>query len=318
MEEPVENEQVQWVRDLLVGWLGRDDWEPQHLIDWLQSYGLPVSSEDEPFLWLLRALPPADELYSAKQKLASRAAEVLASKPDEARPGDEPNKVLLNLFYLCAGLACADELAEPLYDVYQRRELKGRWSGIDLRDALRAALTTNQIDRRLESVWQAMVEGKGDDSFSGDAEDGFEGLAFMPRSRDYRGEPALDAIGWALKVVGEKSEHEVDREANFQKLIERITTVHPGYAWDVCLLTQAQRYEWPLWTVEQLPGSCPRRASLYLQASPNVRPREFKALIHQAIIDAKLEVDGDHRVAESLEEAHRESLKCLCVGGSVD
>lgn len=321
MREPFENEQTRLIRESLVEWLGRENWTPQELIDWLQSYGLPISSEDDAFLWLLRALPQ-DELYSAKKELASRAAAVLALEPDETRPGDEPDQVLFNLFYLCAGLACADELADPLYDVYQRSDyqrgelsdkLKGEWSGITLRDALRAAVTTNQVDRRLECVWKDMVEGKSGGFLPGDVEDGFEGLLFMPRSTEERGEPALDAIGWALKVLGDKFEHEVGREADFQRYVERISIVHPGYAWDVCLLTQAQRYEWPVWTVEQLPGSCPRRASLYLQACPDLRSKEFKAVIHQAIIDSKLEVNGDAHEAEPLEEAHRESLKSLGV-----
>ena len=63
----------------------------------------------------------------------------------------------------------------------------------------------------------------------GDPEDGIEELVFMPRSRHNRGEPAWDAIGLALTVMGEKLEGSPEREVDYQELIDRVTSRHPDY-----------------------------------------------------------------------------------------
>src|SRR5205085_8111745 len=137
----------------------------------------------------------------AEAELARRMSRVIREKPDVSRPGDRPDEVLFNLFMLCAILGRPGELGEPLLAVYERRELRGEWRGSDLRVALTAALISNQIDKRLLPVWQAMIEGREDDFLIGSMRYGLDGITLMPGSEDDPGEAALDEIGGALKAV---------------------------------------------------------------------------------------------------------------------
>jgi hypothetical protein len=221
MDEGKKHGPEQWMRDMLSAWLAREDWKPEQLLDWLQGYGLPpVGHDDDPFLWVLRGLPEADERHPAETALANRVAKVLDEvKPDVTQPGDRPDELLYNLFMLCAGLSCPDQLADPLYEVFKRRKLKGEWLGVDVRDALGAALTSNQLDSRLQPVWETMLEGEEHDFLPGDEYDGFEGIRLMPGSADKRGEPALDAIGKALKAMARHLEKAHDRRPQFRALI---------------------------------------------------------------------------------------------------
>lgn len=245
---------VRWMRDLLNEWLQTPGADPGLLVRWLQGYDLPpVGSDDEPYLWLLRGLPLARGRREAERELARRLARLLDGRPDEAGLGEASEKALFNLLKLCAGLSCADELADPLYAMYERRRLTGQWRGIDLRDALLGALVTNQTDARLEPVWQAMLRGEPDGFLGGDEDDGFDGIVAMPPTRTTRGQPALDAIGRALGSMAKLLHDESDRCRQFQRLVMRVQETYPGRPnWDYDLIVMADTYGWPDWACESI------------------------------------------------------------------
>src|SRR2546425_483054 len=108
-------------RTLVTKWLTKTNWQPGELIDWLQGYDMPpVGHDEEPYVWLLRGLPEADERHEAEKEFAKRVAVLLLDEPDVKRPGKRADQVLYNLFMLGAGLSCPDELAVPLYEIYER------------------------------------------------------------------------------------------------------------------------------------------------------------------------------------------------------
>jgi hypothetical protein len=248
------------------------------LIDWLQGYELPpVGHEDEPFMWILRGLPEADERYWAESQLAIRVAQFLVEKPDQERPGDHPDQVLYNLLMLCAGLSCPDQLADLLYQLFERRQLSGQWRGVDLRDALTAALISNQIDNRLEEVWRQMSQGLEHDYLTGDEFDGFEGTRLMPPSQEKRGVPSLDAIGTCLKAIASGLNDETDRRKEFRYYLKRVIETYPGWpTWEVDLILQADRNHWPTWAIESLP-------KLYVAIDRETYGRESKLIWHYVL-----------------------------------
>ena len=255
MDEKQEYDPVQEVNSLLCQWLDQDKYQSQQLVDWLQGYGLPpLGHDDDPFQWLLRGVEIADDRYQVESSLAERAARLLEEEPEVKRPGTRPDQLLYNLFMLSAGLSCPDQLADPLYAVFERQALKGSWLGIDVREALTDALISNQLDNRLEEVWQEMCENRGHDFLPGDEEDGLDGIRLMPVSAATRGEPALYAIGKALGRMATHVEKEPDCRLKFQSLISRIVETYPGRSnWDQDLIYQADKNQWPSWAVECLP-----------------------------------------------------------------
>jgi hypothetical protein len=258
MDEWQEDEPVLLLRKVLCAWLGQSAWSPNQILRWLEGYDLPpVGHEDEPHLWLLRGLPLAEDRSRAETILAARIAGVLDKQPDVQRPGTRPDQILYNLLMLCAGLSCPDQLAEPLYAMFKRKQLKGEWVGIDHRSSLRAALTENQVDNRLQPVWEGMLEGRADDFLGSNAYDGFEGIVLMPRSSNDRGLPALDAIGKALVGMVETLERHENRRSEVRRLLTQVTETYPGHPnWDLTLLSLADGFRWPRWAVECLPRLC--------------------------------------------------------------
>src|SRR6185503_11521173 len=161
MSRPIEGDPISWMRELVARWLGDDQAGPGLLVRWLQGYGLPpVGHDEEPYLWLLRGIPPGADRDNVEEAFANRVAKLLDEKPDETRLGERPDQLLYNLYHLCAGLQRPDELGERLYAVFTRGKLKGEWRGVDLRYALLGALISNQVDARLLPVWEAMLEGR--------------------------------------------------------------------------------------------------------------------------------------------------------------
>lgn len=235
------------IGNLLVAWLKREDWDTNNLLRWLQYIDLPpVGQEDEPYVWLLRGLK--NERRGRWRELASRLARALNDEPDVTRPGQRPDQVLYNLLMLAAGLKCAEELAEPLYKMLGRREIDGRWRGVELRSCLRMALIENQIDNRLQPVWKAMLYNQGDDFLRGNKYDGFEGIISIP------GEPNLDVLGNALKAMAEHLKKRQDIRPELRRLINRVIEKYPeNRNWDVDLIKQAHKHRWPTIAVECLP-----------------------------------------------------------------
>lgn len=255
-----DNELTLEMQRLISAWLEGSDRSNQKLIDWLQGFGLPSARyEDEPFRWLLRGVPLAGERHYIENKFAQRVAAFLQEKPDESHVGRRPTELLYNLLELCAALSVPDQLANPLYEMFERRILKGSWRGIDLRISLRRALIFNQIDNRLESVWQDLLSGNGHAWLLGDHYDGFEGVRLQPHSPDSRGEPDTNAIGCALAAMTTHIESNRLCRLEFRDLINRVLATYPGRpTWYEELIEQADEKKFPAWAVSALPSLCVR------------------------------------------------------------
>src|SRR6185436_16423106 len=192
-------EEIIAMRRLLDSWFENPESGSEELINWLQGYDLPVSeSGEEPYLWVLRGLPLTRERAEARRRLANRVGSALKEQPDVHRPGRRPAQVLYNLLMLAAELACPEELAEPVYMMYERSRLSGSYLGLDLWNALRSALAENQLDNRLEKEWFAILEAKGGTKLPGNPAQAYYGLLLMPASPAERGRPNLNALGQAL------------------------------------------------------------------------------------------------------------------------
>jgi hypothetical protein len=254
--ETINDEHSLRVRSSLGSWLNQQKWELQELIDWLQGYMLPpVGYDEEPFVWMLRGLILTDDRYKAESEMAVRLAKFIESAPESTQLGNRPDQVLYNCFMLCAGLSYPKILGRPLYTVYERRSVKGEWLGVELRDALQLALVTNQIDTRLQPVWEDMLNGRTDDFLPGDEYDGFNGIIFMPSSKAGLGEPALNEIGDALQSMTEHLGLDKERRPIFSSLIKKAVEAYPGRpSWSVDLIMQANEKQWPAWAVECIPN----------------------------------------------------------------
>ncbi len=247
---------IESMSQVLLPWLDSDEIQLNQLMRWLQGYDLPVlGSDDEPYIWLLYGLPDGAERSVRETQLAERAASLIEMSPDVHRPGKRPDQLLFNLLMLCVGLSSPEQLGEPLLDMYERRALNGHWRGVALYDALLSALIPNQIDSRLYPVWKRMLEGQEQDVLPGNEYDGFEGLLWMPKSKLTSGEPYLEAIGYALKIMTTHLESFPDRRPEFISLLDKVQDLYFDYpTWDIDLLHLAHEHQWPVWAVECLPN----------------------------------------------------------------
>jgi hypothetical protein len=248
---------VEWYRTVVDSWLAQADRSPDELVDLLEGAGLPpVGHDEEPYLWLLRVLPEDEpERSAAAAKLAATAAVLLEGHPDIKPTTRQPESLLYNLLLLCAGLHRPQELAEPLFDMWKRKALAGRWQGLDLRAALSAALASNQIDERLWPEWRDLLRGKPGRFLPGHPYDGFDGALWMPSGSDQLDKPNLPALGKALKLMASHLETDRQRRQMFQKLIERVLDAYPVHSsWEVDVIRLADRESFPVWAVECLPS----------------------------------------------------------------
>jgi hypothetical protein len=293
MSEGAEEGRMRWGHVGFREWLTSSTWSVDELAAWLEGYeSLPLGHDDEPYLWFLRGLPVADERFNAETVLADRVAVILGQQPDISWPGRRPERALYNLLLLCAGLSCPDQLAEPLFALFQRRALHGDWLGGDLRAALRAALIENQLDSRLQDEWQTMIEDRGHAFLLGDEYAGFEGVLRMPESPSTRGEPALTAIGRALATIARHLEDLPTRAWEFRELIAKLVQTYPGRPQgDLELVWQADKHAWPWWAVEALP-------KLWIPTRPDSRSATV-TLLSRTILEC-LPGDESYAVAREL------------------
>lgn len=238
----------------LLPWLSDPQADPARLMDWLQGFDLPSSDED-PFIVVMRGLPFGRQGHDAEVTLAERVAALLRSQPDRHRPGRRPEALLYNLFELAAALRCPAQLALPLAAVFERRLLAGAWRALDLRVTLRAALAFNQPDARYEPIWRAMLTERTHAFLPGGPYDGFEGILMMPPAHGRAGTPAREAIGWALGQMADylSDESYSDRRPLFRELVTRVTETYPHVEWDWELIRQAHEHGWPTWALTSLP-----------------------------------------------------------------
>lgn len=246
------------LRKKLKAWLEKSDWTIDELLNWLQGFELPaVGYDDEPYVWILRGLPLADERHQAERELARRLSSFLSQQPDVKPSNIVTNEALYNVLMLCAELQCRDELAESLYQVFTRRHLSGKWRGVELREALVSALIYNQLDDRLEPVWEDMLD-QGHDFLPGDANCAFAGILYKPKSELTRGEPDLDAIGATLARMAQCLESQKNGQVEFLRLIDWVKNAYPRSQtlWMKDLIEQAHKYDWTPWGIVRLDLVC--------------------------------------------------------------
>ncbi len=245
---------TKWMRNLIIPWLERGGWQPEQLIAWLQGYNLPpVGHDEEPHVWLMRGLPPDDE--DLRAEMARRVVRILSSRPDVELPGRRPDQVLYNLLMLCSSLGRPFELAEPLYQMFVRERLSGKWLGVGLPECLRDALIENQIDDRLLPVWEQMLSGQKHKFLAGRQYEGFAGILMRCQQEVNSDQRALDAIGSALSQMTKYLSQEHDCRVEFRALIKKVEKSHP--LWPSCsldLVMQAHKNMWPDWAVSCIAG----------------------------------------------------------------
>ena len=251
-------EPVQWMTNRLLAWLRDDDAKQETLVDWLQGYGLPGADRDEhTFLWIVRAIPLGADRHATRQRLAERVARLLDSEPDVRPPGAQPERLLTNLFLLCANLRVREKLARPLYLVFQRHR-KGKdipkHLTLVVLDSLRDALAENQADNRLQPVWEIMIKGGKHPLLPGDPLDAWRGFVGMPSNLESFGQPSLDAAGEALAALAVHVEDMPQRNALFREAIDAFCERFKGSRiLERALIEQADSNHWPTWAIRKLP-----------------------------------------------------------------
>jgi len=215
---------------------------------WLEGYSLPpLDSSTEGHTWLMEAAGESDEL---KDSFAHFAANLLNLYFQNKLKSARLNRLLFNLFYLCAGLRKPDFLWQPLLDIFAAEAVpakdvaanKGHYQGVALVTAFRAALTQNQADDRFLQIWRDMLNGEPHVFLRGAPMDGFEGFLGLP------GEPDKNLIGWALARMADDIQESQFREKQFLHLIERIRTKFKKEKWNFLLL--AVLCGWKHWAVK--------------------------------------------------------------------
>jgi hypothetical protein len=250
---------VSRLRKKLEAWLNKGTWAQKKLLDWLKGYELPaIGHAEEPCIWLLRALLNSDKSY--QQEMAHRLAIFMNDeKPYHYINGKYDEEFLSNLFYLCSGLRCPNELFEPLYKAFdfcersKEKQMLFAGSRYNLSGALREALINNQINDYFQDVWRQMLRGQPHDLLRGNRNSGFDGLLFMPSSAGEGNEPSVEQVGWALAKMAAYLEGDRQRHEAFRRLLERVKEAWPDYRnWNTELLLQAIKHKWPMWAVVRL------------------------------------------------------------------
>ncbi|MGD1093996.1 MAG: helix-turn-helix transcriptional regulator [Bryobacteraceae bacterium] len=175
-------------RQMLTGWLKRDNADLQPLCDWLQGIGLPGFTEgEEEYQWILWSLPEDDSL---RTNLALRLAALITEREIDVRPiGWRPDVLLRNLFMLIANLGQPATLQSPLEAVYQREsEHKSEFGqtrmGTETLGALRTAMERNQADVRWEGIWFEFVRQGKHAFLPGAVQAGFDGLIHLQPAKE--------------------------------------------------------------------------------------------------------------------------------------
>jgi hypothetical protein len=232
----------------LKSYLTEADIDADTLIRWCQGLDLPLGFQQngEPFRWIIGGFPVGRDEPRVRRHIAEQAALVLRDRPDERPAGRRPEMLLYNLLKLCGELNCPDELFAELRQMYRREALKGRtYQGVPLWDILLHALAYNQLDNKLESDWRAILEKpSGVPRYSA-----FAGSVMMPRSEETRGEPYVDAIGYALKWMAVELESNHNRREQFHGLLREAKETYPGWPeFDKEMVEEANRHEWSKWS----------------------------------------------------------------------
>jgi len=253
-----------WTQALLLPWLDDPQRDERQLLRWLEGYGYGdalVDPNEEPYVRLLRELPPGADLPKYERELARSAVGLLDSKPDLQLDAEDPDKVLYNLFRLCGHLRCATILAEPLRALFRRNSLEGRrYLDIDLRHQIRFALIHNQPDSSLETVWMDMAAGRPVRGLPGVRLDGFEGIKCMQDPKG-TGAPPWKAIAMVLTELAGYLSKSVDKVEQFAHLLLEIRERFPIHFDPPAFIVMSDEQHWPEWTDLAIP-------ELFLQTGP--------------------------------------------------
>jgi hypothetical protein len=256
----VSDSPIVWMQSFVSKWLGQQSWKASELLELLIGHGLPpFGHEDEPYLWLLRGLGLGSDRPTQEEEMARRVAALLENSAVTKKIlGRRDEKLTYNLLLLAGGLGSPDQLADPLYRLFESswsnpHFKRKTWLGISVIDCLRAALIENQKDNRLLTEWREMLSEGTSSRLAGNVYDGFDGVRLMPQSPELRGEPALSELGSALARMASCLSKERDPRSKFKELIATVLETYPGRpTWDQDLLWQAHHNEWPHWAVDCL------------------------------------------------------------------
>lgn len=276
-------------------WLEDDNWTSKDVIRWLKGYAFPrLNHEEEPFNWIVWALTRLDGSYN------SQMSERIAAYLENYAPYKEQvidQKLLYNLFYLCANLYCDRRLADSLADVYDflaREENRGikkvflsKDRMFNVGSAFREALISNQIDDKYLTSWKMLLEGLEPDIIRGDVFSGFRGIVHKPSPGQII-TPDVDEIGWALKKVSEYLSNEIaTRAEKFHHLTDYIRRVWYNYSsWSETFAYQAQINSLPDWAIENCPYF-----PVQLTAEENSQDDEY--IVWSIVRDGLTEIDGN-------------------------
>lgn len=247
---------------------------------WLQGLGLPALNDDqEPYVWILRALDRVQERAALERKLAHGLAEILEKKPDLDPLGEAPDQLLYNALNLAAGLACSDELWEPLLDILDREELSGGYRGIEHRGSLSSALAQNQGDSRLGALWLLLATDGGSDALPNNWSDGFEGLLYMPDPQHGRGYPHIPSVAHALDSKVQRLGSTERSTSQLRGWVNRLLQIYPGLEQEIARLlrSMSDRYVWPEWARSALPEP-PDAAALSFWFEEPTQPEASKKI----------------------------------------
>src|ERR1039457_1266009 len=243
-----------WMQALLIPWLENPARDERQLVRWLQGLDLPpVDPNEEPYLWILRGLPPGGDLPGLEEKLAESIARLAGSAPDADLLAGDPDMFLFNLLELGARLRCEKTLAPPLRLFRDRNKLPGRkYLGMDLRHSLRLALTHNQPDSELEAVWMAMIEGRETPGLVGSSADGVKGILHM-KIPGQPGDPPAHAIAEALTVYSQVLKNPAASAGKFAELLQLARKRFPGHFEGLAFIEMSDRQKWLEWTDMAIP-----------------------------------------------------------------
>ena len=146
---------------------------------YLEGIGLPaIDNYTEADVRLRQLVEDHPELLTVVTALTQKMLQAVLE--DEVRSA-RINRLLFNLFYLCAGLRQAEVLAGPLRRILEARAVpqSAEYQGIPVVVALYAGLVQNQPDQNLKRFWEQMITGEAN-YLLGTKRDGSIALAKMP------------------------------------------------------------------------------------------------------------------------------------------
>ncbi|MBI2140781.1 hypothetical protein HYU14_07705 [Candidatus Woesearchaeota archaeon] len=229
--------------------------ELRQLLRFLNGYDHSAGvSEDEPYQLLLRSIKEGH-----KPPYAASIASFLAHSPDvafagwlerkldDSRPDNpteyllietgegtyrtpRPDQLLYNLLLFSACLRQPENLAEPLYQMFGRKKLKGDWRGPSLVGALCDALIWNQVDSRLLPEWKLMMDNGIHPYLGGSPFEGFSAIDHMPIGPEKPYQPNVQAVYAALVKMYEHF-RKTNNPGGFITVLADIRDHHPGVAW---------------------------------------------------------------------------------------